>query len=383
MHIHIKQTKNLGGFATENVGPGGTAKILARATLTSDEPEFYKYTEQLANIFLTPAGVFINAVHQFLVVRHQDQSADVYVNDFPATLQMRLKGEVKKGAVITHGDIADIHRLRFPDIVIERTDKVVYCFKVGWRFGLFFDLFAGVPSTGDSSTSPALLQIDEMEVDLGGLYRYLSFYHVYKTLEPKSQFQGMLQDGWFPFVEILAGDFQSLSEAYESKFDLENKVNGIVNRFKEERISKVTDRWWENEHFLKHQVQIQAGVNAYLQDTQDGFVNCIKNLWTEMEGVLRDIYYNETGQANMSVKELISHITSKAKKRSGSDYSLLLALPFYEYLRDVAFPRFDVESGNIVLSRHTSSHGVANAEQYTKARALQLILILDQVYFFS
>ena len=137
MHVHLKKTKNLGGFVTENVRSGGTAKVLARATLTSDDPEFYKYIEQLANIFLTPAGVFINGVHQFLVVRHQDQSADVYVNDIPIQLEMRSKRALEKGEVITWGDIADIGRLKVLDAAIEKSDKVIYCFKVGWRFGLF------------------------------------------------------------------------------------------------------------------------------------------------------------------------------------------------------------------------------------------------------
>jgi len=376
MHFPIKETKNLKGFAAENVAGPGVVKVLTRATLTSDEPEFYKYTEQIANLFLGPSGVLINAVHRFLVVLHQDQSADLYVNDFPTNVEMRPKRDVKKGEVITQGDIADIGRLRFPGIEIEKTDKVVYCFKVGWRFGLFFDLSAGPPSTD-------VLQIDEMEIELGALYRYLSFYHVYKTFETASQFQTLLKDGWFPFVEILAGDFKALSEAYESNFDLENKINSIIGKFDEERISKITDKWWRNEHFLEHQTLIQAGIEAYLQNTQAGFINCIKNLWTEMEGVLRSIYYSDTRQGNMKTAELILHITSKGKNRSGSDYSLLLATPFFEYLWDVAFDTFDVESGDISLSRNSSSHGVANTEQYTQARALQLILILDQIYFFS
>ena len=47
------------------------------------------------------------------------------------------------------------------------------------------------------------------------------------------------------------------------------------------------------------------------------------------------------------------------------------------------FADFDVDTGNIGLSRNTVGHGVAEAEQYTKSRALQMILVFDQIYFFS
>ena len=39
-----------------------------------------------------------------------------------------------------HNDIADIRSMKFSNIKITESDKVIYCFKVGWKFGLFFDL---------------------------------------------------------------------------------------------------------------------------------------------------------------------------------------------------------------------------------------------------
>ena len=79
----------------------------------------------------------------------------------------------------------------------------------------------------------------------------------------------------------------------------------------------------------------------------------------------------------------MTHIVDKAKTISGSDNSLLFPVPFLQYLKDVVFPGFSVEMGEVGLSRHTSSHGVAKAEQYTKTRALQLILILDQIHLYG
>ncbi len=85
----------------------------------------------------------------------------------------------------------------------------------------------------------------------------------------------------------------------------------------------------------------------------------------------------------MTQKRFLKHIADKAKTKAGSDRSLLLARPFLEYLEQQAFRNFDVNSGDVPLSRHSSSHGEASPQLYTKARALQVILVLDQIYFFD
>jgi hypothetical protein len=82
------------------------------------------------------------------------------------------------------------------------------------------------------------------------------------------------------------------------------------------------------------------------------------------------------------VPDLLDHLIEKGKLKTGSDYSLIFPLSFFNYLKEVIFPNFDLESGDIHLSRHTSSHGVAKPQEYTQERALQMILILDQIYFY-
>jgi hypothetical protein len=87
--------------------------------------------------------------------------------------------------------------------------------------------------------------------------------------------------------------------------------------------------------------------------------------------------------AGVKSHHLMAHIVEKAKGKPGSDDSLLFPLPFLKYLQDVVFANFNVEAGDVDMSRNTSSHGVAAPAQYTKERALQLILILDQIYFYG
>ncbi|HUT22417.1 MAG TPA: hypothetical protein VMX18_03365 [Candidatus Bipolaricaulota bacterium] len=380
MKFYFDKVDNLAGFSTKNVKDGEVAEILIRAKLTSDEPVFYKYMDQISNLFLSRAGVLEDSVCQFLIVIHDDLSADLYVNDFKVLVEIKAKRDVKVGEAITDADVADIRKIKFGDISIVSNDSVIYCFKVGWRFGLFFDFTAVDFHTGDHQQ----LDMEKMELSIGGLYRYLSFYHVYKTLEAGAQFADMRKDGWFPFIEIIAIAYKQLTEVYQNRFDFENRIKIIVDSFDSSRIKKITEKWWQNKIFSEKKALIGAGVNAYMQNNPDGFVTCIKTLWSEIEGVLRILYFVDTGKGvGIKSYELSKHIVEKAKNKTGSDHSLLFPLPFLTYLKDVVFATFNVEAGNIGMSRNSAGHGVAEPQQYTKQRALQLILILDQLFFYS
>jgi len=65
---------------------------------------------------------------------------------------------------------------------------------------------------------------------------------------------------------------------------------------------------------------------------------------------------------------------------NGLENTRIVPESFLEYLQNVVFANFDVEKGDFDLSRNSASHGVASDEQYTRSRALQAILILDQIY---
>lgn len=371
-HIHLARVENFIGFATENVEEGETVKILTRASVTSDEPEFYTYVDQISNIFLAKPGISTNATSKFLVLIHQDLSADLYINDFKVVAWIRTKRAIQKGESVRRNDIADMGKLEFPDIKITKTDKVICCLKVGWKFGLFFDL--------DRRKD---LDFGEMSLVLGALYRYLSFQHVYKILESEAPFKEMINDGWFPFIEIIGEEFEILSKAYRNEFDFKNRIGKLVDSFDRARIERIINKWWGNKIFKDKQSLIEAGVNAYLHDNNDGFINCIKTLSSEIEGILRFHYLSETGRGNkVKLQDLLQHIIEKGRTKSGSDYSLFLPLPFFMYLKDSVFANFNLESSKVGLSRHSSSHGVAKAGDYTKMKALQMILTLDQICFF-
>ena len=338
---------------------------------------FYRYIEQLSNIFLNGEGyrTNINAVHSFLVLIHPNFSADIYINDFPIEIEMLSKRNVKEGAVITDSDIADIRQVRFPGIEIRESDSVVCCLKVGWKFGLYFN-FLGPDGRFD---------IASLQSKLGQLYRLLSFQYVYRSLESKAHFEEMVKDGWFPFIEILGEEYKTLTHVYQNKkFTYDNTVGELLGTFDESRVNRITDKWWMKPIFQKKQQLIQAGIDAFLQGEESGYINCIKNLYTEIEGIMRLLYFEDTGKGNrIGLEELIRYIGDLAEKRTAGDgQSLLLPQEFLAYLRTSVFANFDLETNTVDLSKHSVGHGAAVAEVYTPERALQALLTLDQIYFY-
>jgi hypothetical protein len=369
--IHFKSVENLAGFCVETAKAGEMVKIQARGSLVSDDPLFYIYIDQITSIFLKK--VLVNSVYQFLVIIHKDLSADLYFNEVPTKILMMTKRALKRGELIRDNDIADIKELIFESIAIKETDKLIYCFKVGWKFGLFFDLYR--------DNHP--LNLKETQLELGALYRYLCFQYVYDIIDSEPHFEALISDGWFPFIELLGSEFKEISKAYKDPNFSEDRVKKIVDKFGEERIISIIEKWWQNSIFLDKKQILMAGINSYLDDNEEGFITCIKTLLPEIEGIIRLQYFSETGKGkDVCVPDLISHIIKKGSAKTGSELSLFLPRAFFEYLKDCVFAKFDLEAGKVSLSRHTSSHGVARTEDYSKIRALQMILILDQVYFY-
>ena len=177
MHVPIKEVQHIAGFL-DRVSPNGRADVTVSLQITSDNPEFYKYIDQVSNIYFSSPEVSksVNNIHRFLILIHDDLSADIYINDFKMRGKMRLKRDPEVGTLIKKSDIADVQALEFPEIEIQDSDSVICCLKVGWKFLLYFNFLS------DGSR----LDVTSMQTDLGRLYRYLSFQEVYYTLESEA-----------------------------------------------------------------------------------------------------------------------------------------------------------------------------------------------------
>ncbi len=63
--------------------------------------------------------------------------------------------------------------------------------------------------------------------------------------------------------------------------------------------------------------------------------------------------------------------------------SAFLPEAFREYLRVFLYAGFDLETGQVDFSRHSIAHGVTPAGQFDRVHAFQLLLIVDQLAFYT
>ena len=83
----LDKVKPIAGFAAEYIGPHQTGRILARAFVNFDNPEFYRFIDQISNMYLG-SRVLVDSVYSFLVVIHKDLAADAYINNLPIEISI-------------------------------------------------------------------------------------------------------------------------------------------------------------------------------------------------------------------------------------------------------------------------------------------------------
>ena len=378
MIVHLDEVQHIAGFL-HSVLSNGLCEVGVSQGLTSDDPKFYRYMEQISSIYFnsTEFQANVNDIHSFLILIHRDLSADIYINDFVVETQVRLKRSpesLEPETLVMKSDIADIYELRFPDIEIQDSDSIVCCLKVSWKFLLYFD-FLSQDRRSDINTRQSIL---------GMLYRYLSFEEVYRTLESEDCFKKMVADGWFPFVEILGKDYKELTISYQNgKPASESEVKALLDKFDESRLKTMTNRWWKHPLFEEKRELLQAGIGAFLSGTKSDYINCIKTLYSEIEGIMRSLYFEDSGERTRRIQKLIARLIEVGERGVEDDQSLLLPQYFSTYLVENIFKEFDPETDEVDLSRHSALHGVALGEDYKPERALQALLTLDQIYFYS
>lgn len=373
MHFKLENVQKLAGIVADEVIPAVAAgKIMVKGFLTSDDKSFYTAADHISGILLNK-HVPIDAVNVFLALLHQDQTADVYVNDIAIVLLIHAKRSFLKGEAVRVSDIADIKALRFPQVKIAETDNIIFLFKKGWKFGFFLDC----RQWGGKNR----LDIAALEDELGSYYKYLAFEKELKVIENEASFERLLTDGWFPFIQLLGGEYHELAHLYEVGDTSGLPMERFLEKFGQDRFDRITQHWWNRPVLASKKQIIEAAIQAYLSMTDAGFINCIKNLYSEVEGVLRISYHQAFGQ-KPSFSQLVDFLEQKASKRFTSINSLAFPPIFARYLREVIFKNFDLTTGQVDLSRHSAGHGVADASGYSKVRALQAILALDQVHFY-
>jgi len=159
------KSQKIAGIAAESVKPNEKKKFKIWTkipSITSDEKLFYKIITEMGNIFLNKIPFSPDLVSRFLILLHDNDIADIYVNDFPEMQKIKVNKSIEKGEPVYRKDITDIKEVKFPGIKIRKTDVVIYCTRINWRFGLYLDFTRKI-------------DIEKMHKELGDVVRTLSF----------------------------------------------------------------------------------------------------------------------------------------------------------------------------------------------------------------
>lgn len=372
--IRFKNFQDIKGICLEVDSTAGSTTILPALAITSDEPAFHWIMDGMERVILWEAqreGIKLNLRRQetTLLVIRPDCTAELWLDTAAEVLHVLTKRSISPGTAAFETDIADVIGKSFPRVAIGPKDKVFCVFREGWRFGMIFDY----NPDGD-------FDITSFEQNLGALYRDMRYRHLYDALGDNAVTTRMIASGWFPFVEIIQ-EMKDLLPQITSSVELSNFERTLLKKFDPPRTQRLLDRWSTKPHLASRSDLLKAAVNAF--DRQDP-ISVIKILLTEIEGVLNDAYRAVNEGASARLKELLRFAMDSAERKAGGSNTLLFPKTFAEYLAKQTFANFDrsCDTGT-ASSRHAVGHGAAAQATYTMVRALQVMLTLDQLAFYT
>ena len=146
-------------------------------------------------------------------------------------------------------------------------------------------------------------------------------------------------------------------------------------------MQNIRERWIAKSHFAAKAGLLDAAITAFLNRQP---VAVIKILLTEIEGVLNDAFRAANNRQGAKLKDLLAFAEESAERKAGAPDTLLFPKAFGRYLREHTFANFyPFAQTGTAGSRHAVGHGAAHQDRNTMARALQAILTLDQLAFYT
>jgi hypothetical protein len=316
------------------------------------------------------ASVSLRRVNTVLLVLKSDNSAELWLDTAAVVIRCAVKRAIAARSVVLENDVADVTGMSFPCVEIGEQDKVLCLFREGWSFGFAFDF-----------NPDGKLDLEGLQTMLGTLHRRLRYRHLYQAVADPAIFDTLVAAGWFPFVEIIAAEFRDLSQQAEAGFDIVEIEPKIIAAFDATRLGHLFERWTAKPHFAVRAELLKEAVEAFVAKKP---ASVIKIILTEIEGILNDAHKAAYGGPGLKIKDLLMFAQASAEKRAGGPDTLLFPAAFGRYLATHTFANFDpVARNGTAGSRHAVGHGAAAQDSYTMTRALQAILTLDQLAFYT
>jgi len=249
---------------------------------------------------------------------------------------------------------------------IPKDAAVVCILSSGWRKGLFFDF---TPLASDGT---------ERDYDLGKLlgsyFAYLSNQAVFAMTEAGWDF--LLDHQWFPFISLPKKILRTMSGRAANGSDLDILLSQICEHVRK-LLPTMLERWFQTELFRPHTDLLKHAASKF---SDEDYVSATAILYPRIEGLLRTVH-ESLGIPERATQNVLTERLIDARRGEFHSYSWLLPDMFRRYLEQVYFANF--EPGKPArLSRHSISHGIADAADFNQKATCIGFLVLDQIYYF-
>lgn len=367
----FKLTVKLAGFALEP-SKDWKVKVGQKGYLTDYDGElFFTVLQESSKIFLSDWSVNhklpTSIISNYLIIIDSDNNCNVKIN-FPLTIDVCLNRGCKPGEPIYKSDIIDIRGLRLgnPDepITIPDNCAVIFFFTHNWLRGLYYDFLPLVGKKSGFSDYGSLF---------GYLFSILSHPELFKDYSLYSE--QIMARGWFPFIHIIGKDvFKNLIESIKQEIYIDEAELEVI-KVCDQSIEEMIPKWIKKEPFLNKLDFFRSGIDSYVNGD---YIASIHTLLPQIEGVIH--LYDEKNPFSGSIPKCREKLLELANEK-GAGF-LFLKEEFDNYLKTQYYENFDLTQGSPELTRHSTSHGVVSSSEFSKKRALQIILTIDQIYYY-
>lgn len=352
---------------------GEKIPVVVKGFLTPENGDiFYTCMKGIYRSFISPfwselgkLGKNPENLSNFLVRQQVNGDFELIVN-FRIQPEALVRTNVSKGDPVSYSQIADIRRITLPDVNISARETIVFFFTHYWRHVLYFDF-------GCVNDKNYNLSLEDLEKNLAQCYLDLWFPTYFREDDVTTRLR---ESGWFSFIALGGQLYEQIYSVFKNEENPESKEWVVVDKMDAQKFRNLSDHWYNKDAIASRKEFFDTAIERF---EAGDFISCIKILYPEIEGVLRELYLPQSGQPGF--KDLIKRLKNEVESHAPI-WSLFRQDEFLEYLTKWFFKGFDYSSGNVDLARHSSAHGVAASSEYSKRNAVIGFLILDQISFF-
>jgi hypothetical protein len=190
------------------------------------------------------------------------------------------------------------------------------------------------------------------------------------------EWKKIIDQKWFPFISLNADLIREIINHAKNSWEIDDLLPKIQS-YIDADIERLEKKWTNMSILEAHHPFIQKAISHY---KSGDYISSVSVLYPRIEGIMRDFYLLEEPMEKATQKKLVDTII-KAKDLNQKPYSVLLPEKFRDFLINVYFENFDPKEEK-PLSRHSVSHGVAEAKTFSLKGAIIGFLCLDQLTFY-